>query len=339
MASTRLPTQALALLLALGFACQPVGLRAAGWEAITTDLLRTEKPGYGGLCGVAVDHATGDVYVNISDRGIYRSTNQGKTWEHLGTTPLKGRTEWPGCLMLDPVGKSKKLVVALVYGSPIAVSPDAGTSWKVMDGKSSHVDWCAVDWTDPDMKFVLALKHESGGLLIASHDGGKSFQDIGKGYGPAWVFDANTAVVAEMKSKDRPRPRLLRTTDGGKTFQPCSEHGTQALPKWHDGVLYWLTDGGLLATTDKGATWKQAGPIKDGRYGPVFGKDGRHLFALTGAGIVESTDGGAGWSPALALPKEMKGVSPLTWIDYDPKHDVLYTMKMTSELYRMVHGR
>jgi hypothetical protein len=34
-----------------------------------------------------------------------------------------------------------------------------------LDNKSLHIDWCAVDWTTPDLKFVLALKHESGGLL------------------------------------------------------------------------------------------------------------------------------------------------------------------------------
>ena len=36
----------------------------------------------------------------------------------------------------------------------------------------------------PRCDFILALKHESGGLLIASHDGGKTFSDIGKGYDP-----------------------------------------------------------------------------------------------------------------------------------------------------------
>src|SRR5947207_1932814 len=120
--------------------------------------------------------------------------------------------------MIDPTGKSKKLVAALVYGSPIAVTADAGETWKVMHNKSSHVDWCAVDWTDPEMKFVLALKHESGDLLIVSHDGGKSFEDVGKGYGPAWIFDNQTAVVAEAKPKDRPKPGLLRTIDGRKTI-------------------------------------------------------------------------------------------------------------------------
>jgi hypothetical protein len=321
-----------------GVLCIPLPHAAAGWEPTTTELIAREKPGYGKLCGVAVDHRTGDVYVDLSDRGIYRSTDQGKSWERR-SGELKGRTEWPGCLMLDPLGKSERMVVALVYGSPIVVSPDRGKTWKVMDGKSGHVDWCAADWADPDLKFVLALKHESGGLLIASRDGGKTFAEVGKGYGPAWVFDGETAVVAELATKDRPRPGLLRTTDGARTFQPCAAYSARALPKMHDGTLYWLVDGAILTTADKGATWKKLCDLKGGFYGPIFGKDARHLFVLTGAGIVESTDGGASWSKPIALPGELKGVGVLSWMEYDPRHDILYAMKMGSELYKLVREK
>jgi hypothetical protein len=312
----------------------PAIISAAEWEPTTTELLKAEKTGFGGLCGVFVDHASGTVFIDLSDRGFWRSEDQGKTWKPASDKILKGRTEWPGCVLLDPTGKSKRIVTALVYGAPISVSSDEGKSWTSMHGKSGHIDWCAVDWSDPDLKFIFALKHESGDLLIVSRDGGKSFEDVGKGYGPAWIFDDKTAVLAETKTKDRPKPGLIRTEDAGKTFKPCGEHFTRALPKWRDGTLYWLVDGGLIASGDKGATWKKLGDLKDGRYGPIFGKDSKQLFALTGAGIVESNDGGATWSKPIELPKEVKG-SPLTWIEYDPKNDVLYAMKMGSQLFKM----
>jgi photosystem II stability/assembly factor-like uncharacterized protein len=308
--------------------------RSAEWQAVTTELLKKLKPGFGGLCGVVVDHSSGDVYIDVSERGIFRSTDQGRTWKAVGARPIKGRTEWPGCLLLDPTGKSKRLLVATVYGGPVAVST-AGGSWRFMDGRSSHVDWCAVDWSDAAMKFVLALKHESGGLLLASTDGGKTFRDVGKGYGPAWVFDARTAVVAELRTKERPRPALLRTTDGGKTFARCGGYRAEALPKWQKGTLYWLVEGALIASTDRGATWKKVGPVKDGRCGPIFGKSERHLFVLTNAGIVASSDGGVSWSAPLALPKELRSVGALSWLEYDPVRDVLYAMKMGSQLYRL----
>jgi hypothetical protein len=236
--------------------------------------------------------------------------------------------------MIDPVDEGKRMVVATVYGAPVARGTTEG-DWQFADKKSMHVDWCAVDWSDPHMRFMLAVKHESGGLLLVSRDGGKTFSEIGKGYGPAWIFDDDTAVVAQLRTKERPRPGLLRTTDGGKTFQSAGPYVAHALPRWHDRMLYWLVEGALLSTSDKGASWSKISDLKDGRFGPVFGKDGKHLLVLTGAGIIESVDGGAEWSRPVPLPKELKDVSALTWIQYDPKNDVLYAMKMGSELYKL----
>ena len=300
---------------------------------MTTDLRAKEKPGFGGLCGVVVDHTTGHLYVNVSDRGTFKSTDRGATWERLGTDAFKGRTETPGCFQLDPTGKTKRLLLPTVYGGPIRVGTADKGDWRTLANNSTHVDWCAADWSNPDLKFLLALKHESGGLLLRSRDGGKTFTEAGKGHGPAWVFDADTAVVALMKGKDRPKGGLVRTTDGGTTFRPVGEYAPTALPRWHVGALYWLADGQLIKSADRGETWTKVGAVKDGRYGPVSGKDEKHLFVLTGAGVVESTDGGATWADPVPVPKELKGVTPLTWLDYDPVGDVVYVMKMGSELY------
>jgi photosystem II stability/assembly factor-like uncharacterized protein len=323
----------------------PVLAADAAWHPVATGLLKGEKTGFGGLCGVLVDHQAGHRWVNLSDRGMFHSTDQGDSWKRPGEAQPKGRTETPGCWLLDPTGQSNRMVAALVYGSPIGVSTDRAGRWKHLENMSSHIDWCAVSWTEPDLKLVLALKHEAGGLLVASTDGGKSFAEVGKGYGPGWVFDGRTAVVAKAKSKETPEPTLLRTTDGGKTFKPCGAYrpvgrnSAQALPHWRAGTLYWLVDGGLIATTNKGETWKKVGEIRDAQYGPVFGKDAKHLFVLTKAGVVESTDGGASWSKPVAPPAAMKGVSGLAWLEYDPAHDVLYLMKMGSDLYRLRRGR
>lgn len=306
---------------------------AADWRPIATELIEKEKPGYGGLSGVLVDHATGTRYIDLSDRGIYRS-DPGKPWERVGKEAIKGRTETPGCFQIDPTGKSKRMLLPVVYGSPILVGSPAG-DWRILDKASVHVDWCAADWTDPDIKFLLTLKHESGGLLLASQDAGKTFREVGKGFGPAWVFDKETAVVAKMKSKDNPKGGLVRTNDGGKTFVPAGDFTPVSLPRWHAEALWWLADGALHRTDDTGQTWKKLSAIKDARYGPVGGKDAKHLFVLTAAGVIESTNGGETWSSPITVPKELKGVSALTWLDYDPVGDILYIMKMTSDLYAM----
>jgi photosystem II stability/assembly factor-like uncharacterized protein len=325
----------LALLLLLAPAA-----RADDWRPVATELLTKEKTGFGGLSGVAVDRATGTLYVCLSDDGLFRSSDQGKTWERLGKGVPKGRTETPGCLQLDPTGKTKRFVWPTVYGGPVVLGTTDSDSWRAVDKKCQHVDWYAADWSDPEMKFALAFKHESGGLLLVSRDGGKSFAEAGKGHGlGAWVFDADTAVVALAKSKERPKGGIARTADGGKTWGQVAEYAPVCLPKPQGDALYWLVEGALLKGTGRGAKWEKVSDVKGSRYGPVFGKDARRLFVLTSAGVVESADGGATWSEPLPVPKELKGVSPLTWLDYDPRGDALYVMKMGSDLYRLPRSR
>src|SRR5262249_7300531 len=157
----------------------------------------------------------------------------------------------------NPYPPHRPLVSALVYGSPIIVSPDGGESWAVHSNKSEHVDWCAVDWNDKELRFIFTLKHESGDLLLVSHDGGKTFAEVGKGYGPAWIFDNQTAVVAEAKSKTKPNPGLLRTTDAGKTFEPCGQYYARTLPRYRGDTLYWLAEGAFISSTDQGKSWKR----------------------------------------------------------------------------------
>jgi hypothetical protein len=89
---------------------------------------------------------------------------------------------------------------------------------------------------------------------------------------------------------------------------------------------------------DKGETWEKCCDLKDGRYGPNFGKDAKRLLVLTGTEIVESTDGGTTWPTKIALPKDLKGVSALTWIEYDSSHDLVYVMKIGSELFKLERG-
>lgn len=79
--------------------------------------------------------------------------------------------------------------------------------------------------------------------------------------------------------------------------------------------------------------------LKDGRFGPVFGKNPKHLFVLTKTGIVESSDAGATWSKPIVPPKEMKGIGGQTWLDYDPVNTALYLMKMTADLYKMSRAK
>ena len=101
---------------------------AQDWHGTASELIKSEMPGYGGLRALVVDHSSGTLFLNLSDKGIYRSDDLAKTWRRL-PSPITGRGEAPGGLLLDPIG-GKRLVAAFIYGGPMAVSPDLGETWK-----------------------------------------------------------------------------------------------------------------------------------------------------------------------------------------------------------------
>src|SRR5262245_19729227 len=76
---------------------------AQDWQPLAADLIQREKPGFGGLSGVVIDRGTGAIFICVSDRGLFRSTDAGRTWQRHSEA-VKGRTETPGCLQLDPAG-------------------------------------------------------------------------------------------------------------------------------------------------------------------------------------------------------------------------------------------
>jgi hypothetical protein len=145
-------------------------------------------------------------------------------------------------------------------------------------------------------------------------------------------------VVASV-SGGRANHTLMRTTDAFQTVSPGGDYSAVALPRWHNGVLYWLVEGGMIASRNRGETWERVtSEIRDGQCGPVFGTSPRHMFVVVPRGVRESTDGGTRWSPVVPLPPRMGKVTR-GWVEYDPCNDVLYLMQMASELCRLERAR
>ena len=79
--------------------------------------------------------------------------------------------------------------------------------------KTSHLDFGTVDWADTG-KRLLAIRHESGGMLTTSEDGGATWMNLGKGFSGCGVFDHSTFFVA-TKEKER---GIFRSADAGATW-------------------------------------------------------------------------------------------------------------------------
>jgi photosystem II stability/assembly factor-like uncharacterized protein len=267
---------------------------AAEWvnisDPFTTGL---PKPGtYGPTAGVVVDRANGDVFMVVSDYGLWRSSDHGKTFARVDDKTIGGRCETGWALQADPAGK--RLFCFMIYGSS-AMTTDGGKTWA--KSKVSHLDYGGVDWEDTG-KRLLAVRHEAGGMLTTSDDGGATWKDLEKGFNNCGVLDRSTFVATKAKEKG-----IWRSTDTGTTWTEVSTNTPPAgAPVVFKSVTYWPTGKGVLTSKDKGATWSDLGAPVDAMFGPMLGKDANHLVVVGKAGFQESKDGGKTWQLAAPLP-------------------------------------
>lgn len=295
------------------------------WTPIGSAVLAQVKPGYPGkTAGVTVDPASGDVYMVVPDQGLWKSSDRGDTFARIDGGKVGGRCETGFALNFDPAGK--RLMCFMIYGSS-AWTDDSGKSWTA--SKSSHLDFGAVDWDDTG-KCFLALRHESGGVLTLSTDGGQTWKDLQKGFKDLGMFSGKVLVASRGKG-------IERSDDGGATWSNVSGATPLAsVMRTRGGVGYWLTDEGLLVSRDQGKTWDSQGAPLVAVVGPMWGQEAKHMVVVSKKGFEETTDNGLTWKVVAPLPDKFTvgGVGPnYAW---DPLGNIFYASSMGKDTLRYV---
>ena len=304
----------------------PLVAAAAEWVNISDPVTTPfPKPGtYGPTAGIAVDRVNGDVFMVAADYGIWRSSDHGKTFARADDKTIGGRCETGWALQFDPAGK--RLFCFMIYGSS-ALTTDGGKTWA--KSKVSHLDYGGVDWADTG-KRLLGLRHESGGLLTTSDDGGSTWTDLEKGFLNCGVFDRKTFVATKAKEKG-----IFRSTDIGATWSQVSTNTPAAgAPVVFQGKGYWATGKGLLVSADKGATWADLNAPADAALGPYFGKDAQHFVVVGKSGFHETKDGGKTWQLAAPLPAGFGAGRVGPNYAWDPNADIFYASTMGKPAFK-----
>ena len=298
---------------------------AGEWTNISDPVTAQVKPGYGGpTAGVVVDRASGEVFMVVNDQGLWRSGDHGATFARCDEKNIGGRCETGWALQADPAGK--RLACFMIYGDS-AGTADGGKTWTKW--KTSHLDFGAVDWADTGKRLV-AIRHESGGMLTTSEDGGATWTNLEKGFSGCGVFDRATFVATKEKERG-----IFRSTDAGATWtQVFPETPTAGVPVIFDGAGYWPTGKGVLVSRDKGATWTALGTPVDATHGPLF-DTAQHFVVVGKSGFSETKDGGQTWQAAAPLPAgfDVNRVGPhFAW---DARADIFYSSKMTKPTFKL----
>jgi len=183
-----------------------------------------------------------------------------------------------------------------------------GSSWARQ--RSGTMAWLhAVYFLDQNHGWVAG----SGGTLLETADGGQTWNKLHPPTTDALrdVYFANDhdgwlvceRDVLKLRTNDEPRSYLLKTRDGGLTWQRIVPNGAEANATLARAVFtgtdhgWTFGEGGVaLFTRDGGASWlRQILPTKFLLLGGAFVDEQHGWLVGAGATILQTSDGGTTW--------------------------------------------
>ena len=221
--------------------------------------------------------APGPLWSDSKHRGLYKSTDAGKTWEKVLYISDKA-----GCadISLDP--KQPNVVYATTWefrrlpylfnsggpGSGIYKSLDGGRTWKSLEKglPSKPYGRVALALAPSAPQNLLAIvEAEKTGLYISA-DGGETWKPQSASLNVvSRPFYFSTLVVdpKDPKRVYRPAYSFAYSSDGGYSFAEAgneggwvhSDHHALWINPSNTNQLYLGTDGGVYMSLDKGASW------------------------------------------------------------------------------------
>lgn len=233
--------------------------------------------------------------------GVLRSSDGGATWRWICESAPGYQGEEDPFVAILTSGR-----IALATQSGLALSADQGCDWQRPAGPA--FDQPVVDVvTLPDgATQALALVQEPNQnqtLLVATHDGGASWQAVGtplpKGLWPqtleAAPSDPQRLYVTGLEGASFEQGVLMRSLDGGTTWEKKLVDLQGQRGDWLAAVdpkdplrLYVRRDGldadTLRVSKDGGDTWQDVLTLKGNLLGFALSPDGKNLaFGGTGA--------------------------------------------------------
>lgn len=224
---------------------------------------------------------TGKLWSDSAERGVYRTTDGGKTWSQV----LKGGNLSTGCGGMSVDAKNPDVVYASLWdfrrkgwtfrsggegpdapsGSGLYRSADGGRTWKEVTGgglPAKPYGRIAVAVAPSDSKVVYAFVEGVKSALYRSADGGGTWERRDDSQMMVWrpFYFAN--LIVDPNNADRlfkTNLSLIQSTDGGKTFSGTGNAHADFHDVWIDpndpkNVIAG-DDGGIWYSKDGAESW------------------------------------------------------------------------------------
>ena len=218
----------------------------------------------------------GNIYKPTSERGIYKSTNGGKTWSKvLFESNHAGAVE----LVMDPnnprnlyaaTWRVKRTPYSLSSGGEGSIlwkSTDRGNSWmKISSNKGFAkgilgIIGVTVSPVNSDRVWAIVENKDNGGVY-RSDDGGETWSHVNDSRAlrqRAWYYSKIYADTKDINKVYVMNVSYHKSTDGGKTFTshnaPHGDHHDLWIAPEDSNRMIIGDDGGAQVTYDGGETW------------------------------------------------------------------------------------
>jgi len=216
----------------------------------------------------------GRIWGPSAERGVYRTTDGGKTWQHvLKVSDTTGASD----LAMDPTnprilyaamwnhGRKPWFVHSGGEDGGIYKSTDAGDTWtKLEGGLPGLVGKIGVDVSASNPQRVYAIieaEPEKGGLY-RSDDAGETWTLINGHrvlHTRAWYYNHISADPVDDNTVWVLNVPLMKSIDGGKNWQkidtPHGDHHDHWINPHDNRIMINGNDGGATVTFDGGKTW------------------------------------------------------------------------------------